>query len=314
MKTQRHVLFFFVGEFTHLAFANAIEPLRLANRMSDETLYTWAFMSADGKEATSSNGARMLMDHSASDVTQFDHFFLITGNDLRAHIDKPLLAVLRRARHQGASIAAFCSGAFALAEAGFLNQREVALHWEFHAPFREHFPEVHLSNAVFVKEGPILTAAGGQAVADLVLSLIREQQGVELAEMVSDQMLYSTVRTEAAQQRVSFQARFGIRCEKLSRAIRVMEADLERIDTMGEVAERAGMSNRQLERLFKRYLNTTPKKYLISLRLGRARQLLQETELSVTEVTMACGFENPSHFSRLYRQAYGVSPREQRAI
>lgn len=314
MNQPTHVLILFVGEFTHLAFSNAVEPLRLANRMSGETLYTWAFASPDGGPAASSNGARMLVDHSYADVVTFDHLFLVTGNDLRDHIDKPLLAFLRRARHQRASIAAFCSGAFALAEAGLLDGRQVALHWEFHAPFREAYPDVQLSNAVFVKDGPILTAAGGQAVADLVLSLIHEQHGPHLAETVSDQMIYNTVRTEAAQQRVSFQARYGIRSEKLSRAIRVMEEDLEEIETMSRVAERTGISNRQLERLFKRYLNSTPKKYLNALRLGRARQLLQETEMSVTEVTLACGFENPSHFSRLYRQTYGVSPREQRAI
>lgn len=127
-------------------------------------------------------------------------------------------------------------------------------------------------------------------------------------------MLYNTVRQGGAPQRVSFQARYGIRSEKLSQAIRIMERDLDQIITMTDVAEESGVSNRQLERLFKRYLDVTPQKYLMSLRLAKGRQLLQETEMSVTEVTLACGFENPSHFSRLYRQTFGVTPREQRAI
>ncbi len=314
MNQTTHVLFVFVGEFTHLAFSNALEPLRIANRMSGKRLYSWGFMSKDGAPVTASNEVRMMVDHSFADILKSDYLFLIPGNDLRDHIDKPLLSLLRRARSQGATLATFCSGAFAFAEAGLLDDKEAALHWEFHAPFKEQFPDVHLSNAVFVKNGPVITAAGGQASADLVLSLVREEHGAELAETVSDQMLYNTVRQGGAQQRVSFQARYGIRCEKLSLAIRIMERDLDQIATMSEVAEESGVSNRQLERLFKRYLDVTPKKYLMSLRLAKGRQLLQETEMSVTEVTLACGFENPSHFSRLYRQTFGVTPREQRAI
>lgn len=314
MDRTSQVLFVFVGEFTHLAFSNALEPLRIANRMSGERLYSWSFMSEDGAPVTASNEVRMMVDHSFADVVKYDYLFLVPGNDLRDHIDKPLLALLRRARYQGATIATFCSGAFAFAEAGLLEDQEAALHWEFHAPFKEEFPQVHLSNAVFIKNGPVMTAAGGQAAADLVLSLIQDTHGRALAETVSDQMLYNTVRQGGAPQRVSFQARYGIRSEKLSQAIQIMERDLDQIITMSDVAEESGVSNRQLERLFKRYLDVTPKKYLMSLRLAKGRQLLQETEMSVTEVTLACGFENPSHFSRLYRQTFGVTPREQRAI
>lgn len=314
MAEPQHFLFVFVGEFTQLAFANAIEPLRIANRMSGETLYTWSFMSEDGGAVTASNGVRMLMDHSFNDCVTFDQLFIITGNDVQEHISKRLLALVRRTRYQGIPVAAFCSGAFVLAEAGLLDGRSVALHWEFHAAFSETYPDIDLSPGVYVKDSAIMTAAGGQAAADMVLDLIAARHGEGLAVTVSDQMVYNSVRTASATQRVSFQARFGIRCDVLSKAMQVMERDLDAITTMTEVAAHTGVSIRQLERLFKKHLNTTPKKHLQTLRLARGRQLLQQTEMSVTEVTLACGFENPSHFSRVYRQAYGVGPRQQRAI
>ncbi|MBE1289024.1 MAG: helix-turn-helix domain-containing protein [Rhodobacteraceae bacterium] len=314
MDRPQHVLFAFVGEFTHLAFSNAIEPLRLANRLTERDLYTWTFASRDGAPVVASNGARMMVDTCYADLPKFDLLFLITGNDVREHIDRQLLAFLRKARVSGAQMATFCSGAFAFAAAGFLDDQDAALHWEFHVPFREAYPKVHLASGVYVRDGTVMTAAGGHASADLVLDLLRREHGQELATSVSDQMLYNSVRTEASLQRISIQARYGVRSDKLARAISAIEEKPDEIKSVAEICQYAGISSRQLERLFKRYLNTTPKKHLLGIRLAKARQLLQQTEMSVTEITLACGFENTSHFARLYRRSFGISPREQRAM
>lgn len=314
MEKPKTYTFALVGAFSHLAFANAVEPLRIANRMSGRELYRWALMSEDGTTAMASNGTRMLMDRGFDGELDRDALFLVTGNDVHQHITKPVLSLLRRARAWGIPLGTFCSGAIVFAKAGFLNGRQAALHWEFHPGFEEDFPEVELVPGVFVADGPFLTASGGYAAADLMLHMIARDHGEDPAQVVSDQMVYNTVREGSAEQRVSFQSRSGIRVPKLAKAVSVMQDTLDNPVSTAEIASKAGLSTRQLERLFGKYLQTTPKKYLMKLRLDRARQLLIQTEMSVIEVSTVCGFASSSHFSRAYRNLFGVRPAEQKGV
>jgi transcriptional regulator GlxA family with amidase domain len=288
MEKSKHFIFLMVGSFSHLAFVNAVEPLRIANRMSGKHLYSWSFMSGNGATATASNGTTMLVDRGFDEDLKCDRLFVVSGNDIRDHVSKPLLAVLRRARAKGIPLGAFCSGAYIFAKAGFLAKRKAALHWEFHPGFSEQFPDVSLVPGVFVEDGPFLTASGGYAAANLMLHLIAQDHGNELALIVSDQMVYNTVRKGSAEQKISFQARSGMRCAKLARAVSIMEDRMDCSVSISEIAAEVGLSTRQLERLFARYLNTTPKKHLTKLRLERARQLFLQTEMTVMEVSIAC--------------------------
>lgn len=312
MHKPQHFVFLLVDEFSHLAFANAVEPLRIANLVSGEDLYRWTFVSENGQTATASNMATMLVEHGLEDIPACDRLFVLSGVNVRDHITKPLLATLRRERARGTPLGALCSGAYVLAEAGFLDGQSAAIHWAFHDSFMERFPDVALVRSVFVDDAPIVTASGGSATADLMLHLIAARHGDELSITVADQMVYTGVRAGTAEQRVSLQARSGVRSPKLAKAIAIMRGTIEKPLRAREVAGQVGLSTRQLERLFGKYLNTSPKKYMLELRLQRARFLLLQTEMSVVEVALACGFENPGHFARVYRTAYGVAPTRQR--
>ena len=312
MRQTRHITFILVEEFSHLAFSCAVEPLRIANWVSEEQLYDWSMISEEGERAVCSNGLVTLVHGGLDDIPKTDQLFVLSGIHMRNHVTRPLLATLRRERAQGTSIGALCSGAWVLAKAGFLDGMQAAIHWEYHDAFMEAFPEVNLVRSVFVADEKHITASGGTATADLMLHLIERDHGAELAVAVADQMVYNAVRNATAKQRVSLQSRNGMRNAHLARSIEIMRDSIETPVSPSEIAERLGISTRQLERLFGKYLNTSPKKYLMEMRLERAQKLLLQTEASITEVAFACGFENPGHFSRVYRSSFGVTPHSQR--
>lgn len=312
MTQTQHYAFALVEDFSHLAFSCAVEPLRIANLISGEALYRWSFLSEDGQGATSSNGSVTLVHQGFSDVPDCDRLFVLSGINMNRHITRPLTAMLRREKTHGRAIGALCSGAWVLAELVYLDGMKAAIHWEYHDSFMEKFPEVNLVRNVFVADETHLTASGGTATADLMLHLIEREHGYDLSVAVADQMVYSAVREATAAQRVSLQSRNGMRNTHLARAIEKMREAIETPLSPSLIAAEIGISTRQLERLFGKYLNTSPKKYYMEMRLERARHLLVQTERSVIDIAFACGFESPGHFSRVYKAAFGITPMQQK--
>lgn len=312
MTQPQHFLFVLIEEFSHLAFSCAVEPLRIANLLSGQTLYRWSFASEEGTRATCSNGSVTLVHHGLDRLPKCDRLFVLSGINMRVHVTRPLMAMLRREARHGTPIGALCSGAWILAEEGMLNGMKTAIHWEFHDAFMERFPEVNLVRNVFVADERHLTASGGTATADLMLHLIERDHGHDLSVAVADQMVYNAVRGSTSAQKVSLQSRAGMRNPHLSRAVQLMQDHLEEPISHAAIAREIGISARQLERLFGRYLNASPKKYYMDLRLERARHLLVQTELSIIDVAIASGFQSAGHFARVYRAAFGVTPMMQR--
>jgi transcriptional regulator GlxA family with amidase domain len=313
MATPQHFVFALVEDFTHIAFACAVDPLRIANLTSDETLYTWSYASFDGETATASDGTQIVTHHRYDDMPKADRIFVLSGIGVQRKDHRVLIEALRRRSRTSATwIGALCSGAYVLAKGGFLNGMKAAIHWEYHDGFMEEFPEVNLVRNVFVGDEKHITASGGTATADLMLHLIEVDHGYDLSVTVADQMVYNAVRDSTSAQKVSLQSRNGMRNQHLSRAIDLMKSRIEDPLPQSAIAREIGVSTRQLERLFGKYLNTSPKKYFMEMRLDRARHLLLQTEMSIVEIAVACGFQSPGHFSRVYRTAFGVTPMVQR--
>ena len=209
-------------------------------------------------------------------------------------------------------MSAVCTGAFALAKAGLLDGRRCTIHWENQDGFAEDFPDVELTDQIFVVDGDAMTAAGGAAAGDMMLRLVSMAHGPDIAGMVADQMVYTNLRGDEDHQRLSVPARIGVRHPKLSQVIQIMEANIEEPISPAILAREVGMSTRQLERLFRRYLNRSPKRYYMELRLQKARNLLMQTDMTVINVALACGFASPSHFSKCYRAHYQTTPYRER--
>jgi len=308
MTTPRHFVFILVEDFSHLAFSCALEPLRIANHVAGAPLYRWSLISPDGRTATSSNGEVTLVHGGLEPTRHADRLFVISGTGVQSRATPDLLRFLRRERSAGTQIGGICSGAYILAAAGFLDGEEAAIHWDYHDVFAENFPETRLVRSVFVANGRFTTASGGTAAADLMLHLIGLEHGADLAIAVADQMVYNAVRSGSDAQRVSLQSRHGMRNAHLIRAIALIEQSVEEPIAICDIADNLGISARQLERLFRKYLNCSPKRYIMEMRLHRARNLLVQSELSVTEIAMACGFSTTSHFSKVFRGFFGRTP------
>ncbi len=312
MIQPAHFVFLLVEDFSHLAFSCALEPLRIANLVSGRRLYRWSLASPDGISATCSNRAVTLVNQGLEPLSRDDRLFLIPGIHVQNHTTSDILSYLRRERSRGTRIGAICSGAYVLAKAGFLDGVETAIHWEFHDLFAEEFPEVRLVRNVFVANQKVVTASGGTAAADLMLHLIAAEHGTDLAVAVADQMVYNAVREGSSAQRVSLQSRYGTRSPHLTRAIAIMEDNIETPIAPIGIAMLLGISSRQLERLFGKYLNTSPKRYMVEMRLHRARNLIVQTEQPIAQIAMACGFNSTSHFSKVFRSQFGISPLSRR--
>lgn len=316
-KRQRsataEIVFLLIDNFSHLAFSCAIEPLRIANRVAGQMLYRWRLASRDGVSAVCSNGAVTLVDMGLEPPGRIERLIVASGDAVQQASTPDVLAYLRRERAAGTPIGAICSGACVLASAGFLDGQAAAVHWEYHDVFAELFPRVRLVRGVFVADAKFITAAGGTASADLMLHLIAAEHGADLATAVADQMVYNTVREATAEQRVSLQSRHGTRNPCLMRAVTLVQENLEEPLPPARIAGALGISTRQLERLFRHHLGTSPKRFINQTRLTRARNLLVQTDQSITEVAVACGFTTPSTFSKVYRAHFGVSPVAQRS-
>ncbi|QLQ19281.1 MAG: GlxA family transcriptional regulator [Exiguobacterium profundum] len=308
----RRFVFLLLDRFTMLAFASAIEPLRIANRMVGREVYRWKLAGEGGDVAVCSNGAAFKLDLGLDEIDRDDVLLVCGGMDVQKATTRGVLNWLRREARRGVTIGGLCTGAYAIAKAGLLDGKKATIHWENQDGFLEEFEDVKLTKSVFVMDGNRWTTAGGTSSLDLMLKVIAADHGEDIANSVADQLIYSTIRTDQDTQRLSIPTRIGVRHPKLSQVIQMMEGNIEDPMSPAELAELVGMSTRQLERLFRRYLNRSPKRYYMELRLQKARNLLMQTDMSVINVALACGFASPSHFSKCYRAHYNTTPYRER--
>ncbi|KAB2536925.1 AraC family transcriptional regulator [Salipiger aestuarii] len=311
-RKPRRFVFVLMRGFTLLSFASALETLRLANRISASQLFDWCIVGEGGGTARCAAGTAFELDGDLPDLSRDDTVLLCGGVDVAAATTRRLLNWLRRETRKGATMGGLCTASWALAEAGLLDGRRATIHWENHDGFEEEFPAVALTKSVFVIDGNRLSTAGGTSSIDLMLKLLADEHGEDLANAVADQLIYSTIRTDRDMQRLSTPTRIGVRHPKLGAVIKKMEAALEEPISPAVLAGEVGMSTRQLERLFRRYLDRSPKRYYMELRLSKARNLLMQTDMSVINVALACGFASPSHFSKCYRAHYQTTPYRER--
>lgn len=317
-KTPEAIGFFMIPNFSMIAFASAIEPLRLANRLGEKALYEWALVSSDGGPVTASNGISINPHFSMSELDagtakqRMSTLILVSGVGAEVYDDQETFAWLRRLDRRGADIGALCTASHLLARAGLLDGRVCTLHWENIPSFRETYPDIEVTDDLFKIDGNRFTCSGGTAALDLMLHLIRAEHGEELANRVSEECILDRVRGGHDHQRMPLAVRLGVDNRKLIDSIHLMETHLEEPLSQVELAAAVGVSRRQLERLFRRHMGRPPNRHYMQLRLDRARKLLLQTDMTVVDVAMACGFVAASHFAKCYRQFYGLTPRQAR--
>lgn len=303
--------FLLLPGFSAMGFISALEPLRVANRFRGP-LYRWRVLSLDGGAVEASNGMSVNADGVLGEEEAARMLLIVAGFDPLACYGTALHQALRRLDHEGVLLGGIDTGAMVLAEAGLLDGHRATVHWEALEAFKERYPRLQATQELFEIDRRRITCAGGTASIDLMLDLIGQGHGSELAVQVSEQFVLGRIRPRQDHQRMEIANRYGLRNKKLVRVIGEMERNTEQPLNTEVLADSVQITRRQLERLFRLHLDDTPSGFYLRLRLDKARQLLRQTDMSVLEVSIACGFESASYFTRCYRARFERCPREDR--
>jgi len=304
--------YYLIPHFSMIAFSSALEPLRMANQLSGQELYNWSLISTDGEPVQCSNGISIAADFAADNRERFDAVFVCSGINIHRIEDEAGMLWLKKLEKTDTVLGAICTGTHFLARAELLNDRRCTIHWENLASTREQFPQLVISPELFEIDEDRYTCAGGTAPLDMMLCEIRNKHGADLATRISEQYMCERIRDQNDRQRVPLTQRIGASQPKLAEAVSLMEANIEEPMTLDELSHHVGLSRRQLERLFQRYLQCVPTRYYLELRLERARQLLLQTSMPIVDIALACGFISAPHFSKCYRDTFSIPPRDER--
>jgi transcriptional regulator GlxA family with amidase domain len=296
-----------------MAFSAAIEPLRSANRVTERQLFEWRLISADGKEVTASNGIAIQVHQSLDKLHTVDMLVVCAGLEpLQFAASDRLHHHLRRLARHGTMVGAISTGTFILADAGLLTGRRCTVHWEYAELFKSRYPALKMSRDLYVVDRDVFTCSGGTAALDMMLHFVSEASAPDTAVAVAEQFIHPQIRRQEDQQRLEMHTRYGIDSPKLVEIIGLMEGAVENPLDIRQISGRVGISARQVERLFREQMGTSPKAFYLGLRLARARTLLRQTINPILAIAVECGFASTSHFSHAYKRAFGAAPTDER--
>jgi transcriptional regulator GlxA family with amidase domain len=307
------IAFLLVPQFSMMAFSAAIEPLRSANRMSERPLFEWQLISVDGKEVLASNGIGIAAHRSLDDLNKIDMLVVCAGLEpVQFGRNHKIHHHLRRLARHGSMVGAISSGSFILADAGLLDDRRCTVHWECADLFRSRFPTLKLSRDLYVVDRNVFTCSGGTAALDMMLHFVSEASAPDIAVAVAEQFIHPQIRRQEDHQRLETHARYGIDSPKLVEIIRLMEGAVENPLDIRQISNRARISPRQVERLFREQLGASPKTFYLKLRLARARTLLRQSVDPILGIALQCGFGSTSHLYHAYKRVFGIAPTDER--
>jgi AraC family carnitine catabolism transcriptional activator len=299
--------------FSHLAMAAAVEPLFIANWIAGRQIFGWSTLSTDGFAATASNGMQTAVDYPLGTTEHFDVVLVLASFEARkAAADTRLLNWLRWAERAGSEVGAIETGSEILAAAGMLNDHTAPAHWYNIEGMRERYPEVDVTDTLYSLARKRPVSAGASATLDMMVGLIARTAGQALASEVALHLLLRRRPPDERQQTLDRGHKPPAANDPVARAHQIMAAAIDEPKSCSEIARMVGVSERHLQRLFQQEVGSSVVQAYHSLRMERAHQLVQQTDLSITEVAVAAGFSSLEVFSRTYRKTFGVSPSRDR--
>ncbi len=300
--------------FSLIAYAAAIDTLRIANRLTGIELYTWDTITPNDSAVKASNGLEIEPTQNLQDVKTFEILFVCGGTDTPDSWSESIGRWLRQQDRKGMKLGSLCAGTYILAKAGLLDGYRCTIHWENIASTREEFPQLKVSDDIYEIDRNRYTCAGGTAAIDMMHHIVSMQNGRQLASAISEWFIVHHVRESTDRQSIPLRQKIGANKPKLIEAMELMEANIEDPFKNDELSDLMNLSRHQLDRLFKNYLNCSLSHYYLGLRLRNARRLLLQTEVSIADISKACGFSSAPHFSKCYRDMFGLPPRDERRL
>ncbi|MDA7551599.1 helix-turn-helix domain-containing protein [Rhodobacteraceae bacterium] len=298
--------------FSMLSLAAIVEVLQLLSVNSNQDTITYELVGGVGaKRAQSRSGLDVDCARSIEELNLKMHqkgVFLCCGRDVPEKDRDHLRSLLRFANRQNIPIFGVDAAAWILADAGVLNGRTVAVHWDASCAFSERFPEVKVRNSLFLRDGNIVTCAGDLATVDMMMELLQTDFPAVQPGSVWNELQLSLPRTEDCTQPGYRTERIRHLIEPLRTILTLMDRNIEEPLSMLEISRHAGLSVRQIERLFARHLSASPVRYYRSLRLENARQLIEQTKLKLTDIAVATGFSTQSQLTKAFRVEFNTTP------
>ncbi|MFK7939979.1 MAG: GlxA family transcriptional regulator [Roseovarius sp.] len=300
--------------FNVSATTSFVDPFRIANYLAGATRFSWIYVSDIGGRVESSSG--LVVDTvPLSEVTGHKPWLVLVSTSWRPerHGTPQFKAAIQKWAAGSAIVGGLDTGAIVLANAGLLKGKTATVHYEHIDAFAEMAHDTTVSENMFVTDGKVFTCCGGSAATDLGLRFVHSVVGESIANASARYLFHHDVRGEGQSQNPKGSEPLGyVTSEVVRDAIDLMEAHLETTLSIPEISERVKVSQRQLGRLFKHYVQKSPIEYYRDIRLDRARGLVTQTELKFSEIAEASGFNGQVHFSRAYRSRFGLTPTSDR--
>lgn len=291
-----------------MSYAALAEPMRAANLLARRTLYEMINIGTSDAPVASSGAAVVLPQARVGDDLALDYLFVVAGGDPTGYANRPVMNWLARLAREGVPLGGVSGGPIILARAGVMGGRRMTVHWEHANALAEISPHLMIERTLYVIDRDRVTCAGGTAPMDLMHALITQHHGGAFARLVSDWFMHTEIRPSAGPQRAGLVERVGSTNAAILDAVEAMEAHVAEPLTLDRLAGTAGLSPRQLNRLFTEKLGRPTMRYYRELRLQKAQSLLRNSPLSLTEIALATGFASSSHFSRAYAAQFGQPP------
>ncbi|WP_164660944.1 GlxA family transcriptional regulator [Tropicibacter sp. Alg240-R139] len=310
-QTARNFVFFLDDGFTMQAFSSAVEVLRLVHHLKPEAGFSYSVVAMGDVPVAASNGLQLIPDAKIDAVPSRSVIIAVSGAHANQTKAPNFVARLRGWARRGHPVWGVSSGVVRLVQAGLLDGRRVASHWEDVQYLREAHDQVQVSASLFVSDGQVATCAGGGAAADMMLWVIARDLGPQVADDIAARLVIDAVRDGRTSQRRVSDMRFETANGPVYAALGVMRANLFTPLSIAEVAETQGISQRQLERLFLQEFNQTPSNVYTELRLEDARLDVLSGRRSLSEIAMDYGY-SPATFARNYHKTFGVLPSDDR--
>lgn len=299
-------------QFSHLGLALVIEPMAIANWLGRSSLYEWVVLSVEGHSVPATNGMLTPTEPIGNEHEKFSTIVVIASFEAKLHSkDRRIKTWLQRQSVFGAQIAGIETGTELLAAAALLDGHQAAVHWDNFEGFQEAYPRVRATTNLYTIESRVMTCAGATAVADMMLAWIGQHRGDTFAAEISEHLLQHRIRSSGEDQ--TGEPEIEVARGAIGNAMRLMRESINSPMSCQHIAAVVGLSRRQLERQFRHHMSITPLKYYLNLRVATAHKLLQQTELSVSQVAAATGFDSLEHFSRVYKSRFGCPPSRDRS-
>jgi len=308
-----HVSFVLLPRFNMMTLTMLMEPMRVANYLALQKLYDWDFRATEAGHVVASNGLPVKCHGLDPAGEPAPDIVVVCGSWGAERLnDQRLFRWLRKQAHNKVQLIAVELGIYAFAKAGLVTDQKVTTHWSMMAGLAEAYPKLQVVEQLYTVDGQFMTCAGGTAGLDLMLYIVGKQNDEQLAAEIANQVMQHPRRPPESMQRHATGGKHDDVHTDVRAAMALLEARIEEPSPVPRVCREIGVSQRKLERLFKRDIGCTIVQYSKLLRLQYARVLLSSTRISIREVSAACGFNSMSYFSHSFVRAFGKKPSEYR--